>query len=447
VRVWFRRVRSTELDDPSFTPGHLDYELRELVVVSAPDELGRRRFELELPPRLENEALLYWFEAQADEGERVRAPEAGALAPAVVAPDALSLDFPRPRWPLLSQELPCRGDRNRVFDGGANEATLVPAPLFKVITQPIWRTLDQATILANRENLQRGIGVEIEGEAYFFPLIVMLWNEVSNQAIGGRLTALTYCPLTDTGLHFDTGFDPLNPPKWRNYAPAGLFNSNLSVAVEGLRSGEASAYNQMLGFAFTGPEMNSCLDPLPSMMTEINVWRRLHPDTWILEGDVDLVEEFDYLNRANPYALYWRDNHEIRFPVANEDARLPNKSRVMGILASVDPLAVPLGRESYAHNTTVADLPIVVLAQHQTGMAFERRHPIGGQPIRLRPSGLGFRGLELYTDDEPEPSLWTLEGMAISGPLAGHRLPWMPSMSAFWFAWAAIYPQTRVESP
>ena len=50
-------------------------------------------------------------------------------------------------------------------------------------------------------------------------------------------------------------------------------------------------------------------------------------------------------------------------------------------------------------------------------------------------------------DTTAEPSLWTFEGVALSGPAKGHRLAWVPAVSGFWFAWYAIYPESRVEIP
>ena len=63
--------------------------------------------------------------------------------------------------------------------------------------------------MSNLAGVTHGIGVEWEGEAYFFPMIVMLWNEVANSRLGELQVAMTYCPLTDTALLFDTGSTPM----------------------------------------------------------------------------------------------------------------------------------------------------------------------------------------------------------------------------------------------
>jgi hypothetical protein len=41
-------------------------------------------------------------------------------------------------------------------------------------------------------------------------------------------------------------------------------------------------------------------------------------------------------------------------------------------------------------------------------------------------------------------TVWNLEGLAVSGPLAGKRLPIAPSYDAFWFAWYDFFPTAPV---
>ena len=101
---------------------------------------------------------------------------------------------------------------------------------------------------------------------------------------------MTYCPLTDTALLFDTGFDPDALPRAAYYTPAGLFNSNLSVGVRGRPRELSSAYNQMLGWGISGPDAHRCLERLPAYQVEFNIWERMHPDTWILHGDPALAD-------------------------------------------------------------------------------------------------------------------------------------------------------------
>ena len=212
-------------------------------------------------------------------------------------------------------------------------------------------------------------------------------------------------------------------------------------------SGSSSPFNQMMGYAFLGPREGKRLNPRPSVLVDISLWERLHPNTLVLEGDPGNIDEFDYIRRPNPYAEYWRTS-EIRFPVARTDDRMHPKSRVFGVLFPDDPVVVPLApQQDFVHHTSVDGLDVVILYTNQLAIALHAKHPLTGEPLRLRRSRVSWRQTPLFEDDAVEPSLWTLEGVAISGPARGSRLGWIPSMSSFWFAWYAMYPEARFELP
>jgi hypothetical protein len=411
-----------------------------LLPVSDEDPSGFVRWEIELPPRAAEESLDYRFEALTGAGT-------AGLGPFRVSPTPFTIDFPWPGWPDPAYNWPTRGDISRVLDGAEDEATLAPAFPFDVIREPIWKTMREATIMANNAGVREGIGIEHDGQAWFLPFAVMLWNEVANLTFGDIRSGISYCPLTDTILHFDSGFEPGNLPKWHNWAPAGLFNSNLSVGIEGLAAGQSSAFNQMIGYAFLGPDAGERLVPRPAVLVDINLWQRLHPNTLVLEGDPETVREFDYIRRPNPYEEYWK-TEEIRAPVARTDDRFHPKKRVFGVVFPDDPLVLPIERrQDFIHHARISGLDVVILHTNRMAIALHAKHPLTGEPLRLSRSRATWRETPLFEDDSADPSLWTLEGVAISGPAKGTRLGWIPSMSSFWFAWYAMYPEARFELP
>ncbi len=61
-----------------------------------------------------------------------------------------------------------------------------------------------------------------------------------------------------------------------------------------------------------------------------------------------------------------------------------------------------------------------------------------GAPLTLRVMASGF-------EDEETESNWTVEGVAVSGPMQGAQLlPLTKSYTAFRFGWAAFHPDTRL---
>ena len=411
-----------------------------LLPTSGEDAAGFVRWEVELPPRTDDEALDYRFEARS--GMAIESE-----GPWRVSPTPFVIDFPWPDWPDPDYDWPQTGDVSRILDGAEDEATLAQPLPFEAIREPIWTPLNRETISANSAGVRYGIGIEVDGQSWFLPVALMLWNEVANLTFGPLRSGVSFCPLTDTALHFDSGFTPDALPKRHDWRPSGLFNNNLLVAIDGLDRDQVSPHSQMMGFAFLGPEAGNRLTPRPSVLVEIKLWGRLHPETLVLEGDPALVDDFDYLNRPNPYAEYWR-TPEIRFPIARTDDRMHPKHRVFGVLFPDDPVVVPLEtREDFVHHTTVSGLDVVILHTNNLAMALHAKHPLSGEPLRLARSRASWRQTPLFEDDSADPSIWTLEGVAISGPAKGHRLGWIPAMRAFWFAWYAMYPEARFELP
>lgn len=62
-------------------------------------------------------------------------------------------------------------------------------------------------------------------------------------------------------------------------------------------------------------------------------------------------------------------------------------------------------------------------------------------------SGYLYRSAVLYHDDETETFWSQMTGEGVVGPLAGKRLPWIPSEVVTFGEWRAKHPQTTVLKP
>ncbi|MFU8892963.1 MAG: DUF3179 domain-containing protein, partial [Luteolibacter sp.] len=119
---------------------------------------------------------------------------------------------------------------------------------------------------------------------------------------------------------------------------------------------------------------------------------------------------------------------------------------------------------SYTHDGTTRAYPLRVLVWHEivnetingkpilvtycplcgTAMIFDRK--VGEKVRSFGVSGLLYQSDVLMYDREDE-SLWSQLGMkAISGPLSGTELEWLPSEHLTWKAWKAKYPDGEVLS-
>jgi hypothetical protein len=136
------------------------------------------------------------------------------------------------------------------------------------------------------------------------------------------------------------------------------------------------------------------------------------------------------------------------------DPRRPPKERVVGITLGKEARAYPwalletrgvlpdrIGDESlviFYRPGTLSALDAGQIAQSRAVGATAVFSPVvEGRTLSFEAAGDGFR-------DRETGSRWNLLGQAVQGPLAGTRLRAIPHVDAFWFAWAAFYPDASL---
>ncbi len=115
---------------------------------------------------------------------------------------------------------------------------------------------------------------------------------------------------------------------------------------------------------------------------------------------------------------------------------------VIGDEARAYPLRVLVWHEIV--NDTVGGVPIAVTycPLCGTAMVFDRR--VNDQVLTFGVSGLLYQSDVLFYDHQ-QNGLWSqLELAAVSGPLAGAALTWLPSKRTRWSHWRKAYPESQV---
>jgi hypothetical protein len=204
-----------------------------------------------------------------------------------------------------------------------------------------------------------------------------------------------------------------------------------------------SLWSHVAGQAITGPMQGAKVQMLPATHTDWGSWKRLHPETLVLDP-LKSPHRRDY--GVDPYEVYYASQDTGVIAPRSEDQRLNPKAFVIGLRLDGAVKAYPFTRLSQAPvvNDTVANTPVVVVFQDRnaTGLVFKRR--VGEHVLTFVPA-MSTAGEPLAMRDEQTGSLWSgLEGMALQGPLQGQRLTQVAATYAFWFAWKDYYPQTAV---
>ena len=149
-----------------------------------------------------------------------------------------------------------------------------------------------------------------------------------------------------------------------------------------------------------------------------------------------------------PYGNYEQDPR-FGFPMPPSDTRRPQKERVLG-LRDTDGGAVAFPFGSLEAKGEWAALHLAVGRGRTPGVVFwdSSRRAAMAYHTQVGDEALTFQVGENGIEDMETGTLWSVDGRAISGALAGARLePVGEAFVAFWGAWHAFYPDTHLWGP
>ena len=195
-----------------------------------------------------------------------------------------------------------------------------------------------------------------------------------------------------------------------------------------------SYWTQVDGLAIGGALNGRALTMVPSVHTTWKAWKALYPQSRVLRKRS---------GRGSSYEGYNRNPNELGIlGRRNADSRLDGKTRIFGIRQSGHQTAFPLDevRDVRLVETTVGDLAVLLAAASDDTpvQVYDRR--VGERLLTFR-----FIDGDRALRDNETATTWRLaDGVAIDGPLAGHRLTRVAAHSAFWFGWQGFFPRSEV---
>ncbi len=235
----------------------------------------------------------------------------------------------------------------------------------------------------------RILGLFMDGEAKAYPIAILNWHELVNDRVGEKYVLVSYCPLCGTGMAFDAQIDG----KRVLFGVSGkLYNSNVLFYDKQTES----LWSQIGMEAVTGPMTGKRLKLLPLEHTTWQTWKAKHPETKVLSQETGYKRDY----ARNSYQGY-AASERILFPVAHRDSRLPNKAWILGVVINGEAKAYPF--------ETLQKIATPV------------KDHVGGEAIFIQ-----------Y--DPRNRSALVRDG---HGKL-------IPSVQAYWFAWVAFHPDTKL---
>ncbi len=357
-------------------------------------------------------------------------------SPSVAAPCTNELRVSTAGWRTdFSRSTICLEE---ILPGGPGKDGIPP------IDRPVAISIEEAaTWLESREPV---IAIERNGQARAYPLQILVWHEIVNDELGGEPTLVTFCPLCNTAIAFDRRLEPAGPVY--DFGTTG--NLRFSDLVMWDRQTE-SWWQQLTGEAIVGERAGKRLAPYPAQILGWQAFADAYPNGDVLSRNTGQNRPYG----TNPYVGYDDiDSSPFLFD-GTPDGRLRPMERVVGVTHEGEAVAYPLGDISSARviHDTIGTLPIVVLiapgARSATDAAtIAASRDVGQVGVFDRRLSDFLFTFEIGGPDEFQDTQtgtrWDVTGQGVAGPLAGRRLLAVPHVVAFWFSWAAGFPQTRL---
>jgi hypothetical protein len=220
-------------------------------------------------------------------------------------------------------------------------------------------------------------GVEIDGEPRAYPHNIYWWHEIHNDRIGDREYAVSFCPLTGSGIVFDGQHDggPI-----RFGVSGRLYNANLVM----FDPQTGTFWSQMLGRGIKGERIGEHLERLPVVETTWERWKEMHPDTLVASSDTGYERNYN----SYPYGDY-RSNHDETFGAASHQSTYEAKDRVLGLpgetkeesLAFAFPEMDALEGDRNVIYESFGGEPVMVVYEAEHRMAIPYRTTVDGREL------------------------------------------------------------------
>jgi len=230
------------------------------------------------------------------------------------------------------------------------------------------------------------LGVRTEAGPRAYPHNVLWWHEIVNEKVGHESYAISFCPLTGSGLRFDrTAF--VKGQTVRLGVSGLLYNSNL---VMWDRETE-SLWSQMKLEAISGPKLKTA-SPLQGVFEMTwGAWKALHRNTLVLSEQTGFARNY----RRYPYEDY-RTDHTNTFRATNPrpDTQFKNKELVFGVIIGGEAKAYVWSRlsaklgDAGVVSDEVGGVPIVVVFHRPSHLVHALDRRVGGkaQSLTLSPN-------------------------------------------------------------
>lgn len=306
--------------------------------------------------------------------------------------------------------------RTEIFDGGPGRDG-IPA----LINPNVVNANDTESSFIKDTDLV--IGYKNGNDIIAYSHSILDWHEIINDNVGDVSVAITYCPLTGTGI----GWNRILNGSETTFGVSGLlYNTNLIPFDRQTNSN----WSQILNTSVNGELIDTKIDLIPLFETSWKTWKTIYPNTKVVSRNTGFARTYG----VSPYGDYNTNNNLFLFPVI-KDNRLPLKQRIHTIIKGTKAKAYPFS--AFATSNVIRDSfegdAYLVAGNNEFIVSFLLDDTTNTLTFEYT-----YNNTESLLSDN-EGNIWNIFGEAIAGPRTGQRLTSSESFMAFWFSIPAFY--------
>ncbi|MDH3452970.1 MAG: DUF3179 domain-containing protein, partial [Gammaproteobacteria bacterium] len=287
------------------------------------------------------------------------------------------------------------------------------------------------------------IVVTINGDARAYPLQILIWHEIVNDAVGGVPVSITFCPLCNASIVFDRR----HRGQVLDFGTTGRLRKSDMVMYD--RQTE-TWWQQFNGTGIVGEYAGDVLTQLPTRIVAFQDFVESHPEGKVLSTETGYFRDYG----RNPYTGYDDIDNSPFLLSEPTDPRLPAMERVLAVSNAGAHRLYPFKvlRSEPVINDTFGDLPVAVFSRNNTASPLDTSRIAEGRQIpsanafarRVDGKVLEFAERDGRIVDTATSSTWNLLGECTAGPMRGKRLEALTGGVHFAFAWLVFRPDSEI---
>ncbi len=273
------------------------------------------------------------------------------------------------------------------------------------------------------------LGYKNGDEISAYPHSILDYHEIINDRSGDVSLAITYCPLTGTGI----AWERILEGEETTFGVTGLlYNANL-IPYDRKTT---SFWSQIQSECVHGELIRSKAETFHLVEMPWREWKEMYPESMVVSPSTG----FDLSYKNYPYGNYKTNSSFVVTPVSRDymDRRLEFKERVLAVTgvnrAKVYRFESFSDSLTLIHDEFIETDMVIAGIKDKYMVAYNRLIEPG---VNLNFTPLPDRNEVIMKDQEGNE--WDLFGEAVSGPRKGQQLKSVKSFMAYWFSISAFY--------